>query len=89
MPSRVKATARSIHSIAFTTSDPRDSSGSDPSRPSAACRLTDTAASEWASTSWISRAIRARSASAAAWFSAACARRACSSAASASWARST
>ena len=46
-----------------------------PAAPSAACRFTDTAASEWASTSWISRAILARSASAAAWVSASRARR--------------
>src|SRR6185437_7942029 len=75
IPSLVSVPARSMHSIAFFSSGLSTGSDSAASRPSAAWRLTDTAASEWASTSWMSRAILARSASAAAWVSAYRARR--------------
>jgi len=49
-----------MHSIALASSGLSAGSVSEASSPSAACRFTDTAASEWASTSWMSRAILAR-----------------------------
>ena len=78
-----------MHSIALTSSGLSAGSVPDVSRPSAACRFTDTAASEWASTSCRSRAILARSPSAAAWVSAAMARRVSASVCSAATARPT
>ena len=76
-----------MHSIALASSGLSAGSVSAASSPSAACRLTDTAAREWASTSWMSRAILARSASAAACVSASRARRVSASMCSACWAR--